>query len=251
MNKQYSPSRLVVEAFPRLKIELKMMADEAGVCACCGRDVDEGEPVQFTRFSAKFTDFNRLAAPESDYICAHCAALMKAEPMRLFKQCVICANGKAYSLTKDTHRQWFLTSPPEPPFVAIMAEKLTAIAHLIWHAPVTLDKNMLFVQRGHTTLIIDRPYLMELVDMCAEAAQIAREAGIKVTPPHPFVSLDRNLESLQHGVIRQDIAAVLETTERGRFLLAEIMNASEGELWALATLAKTNSAEPECEALDV
>ena len=60
MNKQYSPSKLVIETFPRLKIDLKMVADEAGVCACCGRDVDEGERVQFTRFSGKFTDFNQI-----------------------------------------------------------------------------------------------------------------------------------------------------------------------------------------------
>lgn len=243
MNKP-NPSQMAINAFPRLKVELNSVAKKDSTCSMCGRPILAGEPVQLGKFSQKFTDYNRLAAPHSPHVCLWCASTIHADAMRTLKQCVITATGKAYSLSKDSHRQWFFTDPPEAPFVVLMAESLTASSHLVWHATATLSKNLIKIQNGHTTLTIDRLFLMELVDFCKEASDLAKEAGVKISAPHPFASLDRNLEGMQHGTLRRDVAEVLQATERGQFLLHELLQASEGELFALATLVKTNPAEP-------
>lgn len=244
MNVKPNPAQMVVNAFPHLKVNLSSVAKKDTICSMCGNTINAGEPVQLAKFTQKFTDYNRLAAPHSPHVCQWCASTVHQDAMRLLKQCVITASGKAYSLSKDSHRQWFFTDPPEAPFVVLMAESLTASSHLAWHATATLSKNMIKIQRGHTTLTIDRLFLLELVEYCKEASDLAKEAGVKINAPHPYASLDRNLEDMQHGAIRRDVAEVLLTTERGQFLLHELMQASEGELFALATLAKTNPAEP-------
>ena len=244
MQQELCPSKIVIDALPQLKKSFSGKAASDVLCAMCGLEIKAGEPAQLAKYSQKFTDYNRLASPESNHICEWCASTTHAEAMRLLKQCVVTSNGEAYSLTKDAHRQWFFLTPPEPPFVCIMAEKLTAIAHLVWHTPVTLSRDLLRIQRGHNTLTIDRPYLLELVDMCREASHLARDAGVKITAPHPFCSLDRNLESMDHGTLRPDVVEALEDSAKGRLLLHEILQAGEGELFALATLAKTNPSEP-------
>lgn len=239
-----NPSQMVVNAFPHLKVNLSSVAKKDTTCSMCGHAIGAGEPVQLAKFSQKFTDYNRLAAPHSPHVCQWCASTIHADAMRILKQCVITSNGKAYSLSKDAHRQWFFTDPPEAPFVVLMAESLTATSHLAWHATATLSKNFIKIQNGHTTLTIDRLFLMELVDFCKEASDLAKTAGVKINAPHPFASLDRNLDGMQHGTIRRDVAEVLQASERGKFLLHELLQASEGELFALATLVKTTPAEP-------
>lgn len=239
-----NPSQIVVNAFPHLKQKLNAVAKSDTLCSMCGSAIAAGEPVQLAKFSQKFTDYNRLAAPQSPHVCQWCASTIHAEAMKVLKQCVITASGQAYNLSKDSNRQWFFTDPPEAPFVVLMAESLTASSHLAWHATATLSRDFIKIQNGHTTLTIDRLFLLDLVQYCKEATELAKEAGVKINAPHPFSSLDRNQDDMTHGVIRRDVAEVLEKTERGQFLLHELMQASDGELFALATLAKTTPAEP-------
>jgi len=213
----------------------------------CGTEIAEGAPCVRWRPSAKtFTDWISLI-PEaahsgpSGYVCACCAPWLKNTLLTATQQCVISKHG-AWLLRTDAARAWLLRSPPEPPFVVLISDAMKQ--HLIWRAPFTLDPALLQIQFGRRTLRIDRALLERGERAAAEAAEIAREHGLKMPSRHPFSSLDRSRADPVHGVLRTDVVRLAANQPSLAARLETLRQLGEGELWALAILSKAKTETP-------
>lgn len=215
-------------------------------CACCAKPIFKGDIAvrDKDRFGQTFTDGPNLAARGSGAVCGACSAIMNAKPLMATQHAVITPEG-AYSIRKDINRAWFLLTPPNPPYVAVVSD--TKQAHLIWKTPPTLDNNLMIVRLGQRLLRIRRPILMQAIKDCQLAADAlnAMVAEKKRGRPaeglrHPFVYLGRELDDPRHGVIRSDLErspAAAPGTPVGE-ALGRLRQLTLGELWALSTLAK-------------
>jgi CRISPR type IV-associated protein Csf1 len=219
-------------------------APAATRCGACRQPIAAGEAVHAWRPSAdSFTDWWAVEARAVGTIgvCGDCAPLVSM-PALGRAQSVVATTDSVCKLTGDAHRTWLLLDPPQPPFVAMIADGKRR--HVAWKARVTLDADLIYVQVGAVALTIDRPLLLCAVGWCAEAARRAREHGRRVTPNHPFQRLDRNLDNPGHGRLRPDILAASSGDERLAALLQRLQQLGPGELWGLAVLAKANPVEP-------
>lgn len=200
-----------------------------------------------------FTDWTRLARSDGDIVsdwvtCGDCAPLLEKKVMIKTQKCVISRNG-AWSLSTDNQRSWLFTSPPTPPFVVAISDSMRQ--HVLWPARVTQHQDSLWVQFGRRSLHIDRALLMEAKDWCREAAEIGREHNLKVSPHHPFMALDRNIQNPWHGVMRRDFESIAEGHQRLKSLLGSIVGElGDGELWGLAHIAKMKPVTPEATPID-
>lgn len=241
-----SPSRLACQGLGVADQHGLPMAAEATVCAACGVQIPPGEPVvTWAPSRSTFTDFQYLVN-SSRQVCQHCAAVTANAVLVKTQMAVMNAQG-AWLLSKDAHRVWLLLTPPAPPFVATISDSMKQ--HLVWRARVTMDINLIHVRLGMSDLTIRRPLLLEAVEWCRQAADLARQHKIKVTPDHPFSFLDRKRADLQHAVVRRDIQDLaLSLSGQGDpallNLLQKINSLGEGELWALSILAKAKKEQP-------
>lgn len=220
-------------------------APEATACMACGAPIASGEPaIAWKPSKSTFTDFQYLAAPQTGVVCADCRVFLDNKVLQKTQKCVISETG-AWSLSKDAHRAWWLTEPPAPPFVAMISDSMKQ--HLVWRAAPTLDRQRLTLQLGRRSLTIDRPLALEATDWCRSIADAARQAGIKVTPNHPFERLDRDMVELSHAALRADVAAIAMDDPTLRDPLQRLLTLGNGELWALAVLAKSKPETPKAE----
>lgn len=230
----------------KLKLDGVPWTKQDTQCACCGKPIATGDMAvrDKDRFGQKFTDGPSLAARGSGAVCGACSSIMNAAPMRATQHAVITTEG-AYSIRKDIHRAWFLLTPPNPPYVAVVSD--TKLAHLIWKTPPTLDNNLVIVRLGQRLMRIRRPVLMQAIKDCQLAADAlnAMVAEKKRGRPaeslrHPFVYLGRELDDPRHGVIRSDLERsplAAPGTPEGE-ALRRLRQLTTGELWALSTLSK-------------
>jgi CRISPR type IV-associated protein Csf1 len=246
------PSDIAIEG-ARLQPDGVPWAGSATKCACCGKAVLPGDIAvrDKDRFGPNFMDGPSLAAKGSGAVCGACSAIMNAKPLIKLQSVVVSRDG-AYSISKDVNRAWFLLTPPEPPWVAVVSD--TTQAHLIWRTPVTVDNELMIVRMGARLLRIRRQRLLQAIDDCQVAANALvsqRAASGKRSASdasadlrHPFVALGREFDRPGQGVLRPDfIKASLGSPE----LLAvkrRLNELSPGELWALATLVKRKVEEP-------
>lgn len=252
-----SPSRVVCEGLGLRPGHKGIPAPENIICRACGTPVAAGDPVFVWRPSnTTFTDWQYLVHHEHDLICRWCHPFTINDLMRETQKCVVAAGATpgAWSLADDAARVWLLTNPPEPPFVAVISDSRKQ--HLVWRAAVTLDRDLLMVQLGRSTLRIDRPLALAAAEWAAEAARIMREQGVKVTPNHPFAFLDRERASTRHAVLDRKAVTQAERLARdGDHRLAELLerltSLGEGELWALSCLAVAKRKTPEAERLRI
>lgn len=221
-------------------------AAETSTCMACTREIRAGEPaIPWAPSKSTFTDWHHLGAP-TRRVCADCALFLENKLLMRAQKCVISTTG-AWSLARDAHRTWLLTDPPEPPFVVLVSDAMKQ--HLVWRAAPTLDRDLIAVQLGRSALRIDRPLLLEAVTWCAEVAALARDAGLKVTPNHPYLRLDRDLAETDHACLRPDIGALAARHAGVAERLERLAQLGPGEYWGLAVLAKARPAEPVCEPL--
>jgi len=219
---------------------------EVTVCAACGVTIQPGETVvTWAPSKGTFTDYQYLVS-QHKRVCQHCAAVVTNAILMKTQMAVINEKG-AWQLSKDAHRIWLFLTPPAPPFVAVISDSMKQ--HLIWRARVTMDLNLIHVRLGMSDLSIRRPLLLEAVKWCQQAADIARSHQLKVTPDHPFNSLDRKRADLRHAVVRNDIQKLaLSLAAHGapdlQNLLQQLNTLGEGELWALSALAKAKKEAP-------
>jgi len=147
----------------------------------------------------------------------------------------------------DDARAWFLLTPPEPPFIAVM-KTIKKSQHLIWRAPMTYSLEAIQLRFGPNLLVIRHSVLMKAVKVCREVGAAimsyrdeqqgkGKKKSAKVVG-HPFAFLSRDLkdprggrfikDALDLAIVRPDIADKLDFLRR----------LNDGELWALATLCQ-------------
>lgn len=255
-----SSSKLVIEALSRhAGIEFPaadgIPSPEDTHCGACGVAIPQGERlVRIMPNSTTFTDWQYLAHPTLIEgrvpVCQHCAPLFTGtflSHQARASAAVYSADG-AWMLTLDAERMALLLDPPEPPFVAYVAT--TMGQHVAWRAPVTLDKNLIRIGVGRDSITINRPLLLEASTICRELADSVREQmknkdgkPYVLKQNHPFISLDRKMESPTHGVIQPPILGWM--LERGMQDKIDFLGRlGEGELWGLSVLNKSRQEDP-------
>lgn len=254
MNTLY-PSEMAVRAFGIAPQPKKQgIAEQDTCCAMCGRQVRKGEvcDAEFVN-QGTFMDDLDLAVRGSQTICQWCGTVKRAAAMPALKGTVVCKEG-VLPIRSDAHRSWFLLTPPEPPFVALIG--ITQNQHLVWRTPVTLSRQLITVRVGEDLLTIRQGRLQESVAACRRAGEISAEMltrqaqkhNKKAKPikpfPHPFMSLDRDGKNVNHGVFRPTAVELGLKNAELQSLLDFLACSTKGELWALATLAKTTPDTP-------
>lgn len=246
------PSDIAIEG-ARLQPDGVPWTGPATKCACCGKPVLPGDIAvrDKDRFGQSFMDGPSLAAKGSGAVCGACSAIMNAKPLIKLQSVVVCKDG-AYSIGKDVNRAWFLLTPPEPPWVAVVSD--TTQAHLIWRTPVTVDNELMIVRLGARLLRIRRQRLWQAIEDCQVAANaliVQREASGKRSASdavgdlrHPFVALGREFDRPGQGILRPDFVKAASCSEDLAAVMRRLNDLSPGELWALATLVKRKVEEP-------
>ena len=210
-------------------------APEDGVCVACGHPFAKGEPVLLAadQFKASTANVNeKLAHPESPYLCGCCAAVSGNKGLGALKAAVVTEEG-VFPIAKDVHRAWLFLETPEPPFVVTVG--LRQKEHLIWRVPPTLSRDLIVARVSDQLYQIRRPKILEAIERCDRLGR------------HPFVRLDREAGDLNHGAIRhewdkelQKMRPVIEGDDWSFFV-----SLWPGELWALSALVKKNRPEPQ------
>ena len=251
----HHPSKLAMTALGLVPPTGLTPAQEDTFCTRCGQPVAKGDPVkEFPYHGNKtFMDAHDLAC-RGDYrvSCQWCVLACGKEVMSKCSATLFTPNG-AYPLNTDNNRAWFFLNPPRPPYLVTIANARSQ--HLVWRTPVTLDNEMISVRFGLNLYTIRHTLLMRQVDLCLEAADIINnyhrqkkeKEGVKgkvKTVPHPFVCLDRDCADPAHGMLWPNIYEITKKNEKLQDIVQELQRATLGELWALATLVKTNRPDP-------
>lgn len=219
-----SSARLATGALGIKPLGAPWRGKDPTLCALEGLPINPGEPAMPWRPGPNFmndTDMVSAAGKDSAVISGHVAALMQKAVMLKSQRMVFCPEG-AFPLNTDAARAWFFLTPPEPPFVAVIADAM--LQHLVWRAPVSLSRDLFVFRHGQQVKTVYRPRLVSLVE------------SLKAYGGPAFVRLDRDGKDLHHGMLRSDVPEPLAAT---------LIHATPGELIALASLAKRNPPPPE------
>ncbi len=214
-------------------------------CMTCGRPLETPEQSVAWNPSSSFTDWQYLQPGPCRAVCTYCAALMTKSRLTNLSKSVVSASDGAFALVKDAHLAWFFQEPPEPPFVAMFApQSQKRPIHMFWRATPTLHRNLIHVQFSGTSLTIRRPVLEKAVVQAEKAAFLARDNGIRLTAHHPFESLTRKLNAINHGTIRANIELLACKNHELQEILTFLKTLTTGELWAMSVLCKANPEAP-------
>jgi CRISPR type IV-associated protein Csf1 len=214
----------------------------------CGRPIAAVDIASRVDFSPSFTDYPAVGM--SGFLCGWCKTTSAQGVNRELQRAVATGAG-VFSLNKDEHRTWFLLTPPEPPFVAVVStsKNFFVAMHLHWRTPVTLDKRLLYVRVGDKVYQIRHPLLLQAIEWSkevADAVQARRPAAKrKVSLNHPFVLLERTADRAGHGVLLPEAIALRDDPALAPAIHG-LRHLGAGELWALATLSKAQPVPPVC-----
>lgn len=210
-------------------------------CCQCGILVEQNQLCAPFRPSGSYTDHDIVLRDDPTHLCGACAAL-SAKPIILAMGGAVISAAGAFPLFQLVHRAWFLATPPEPPFVAMVATAKQQ--HLVWRTPITRSKDYIQLRVGARMMPIRRGLAMTALEICknydGRYRARAKEAGQKTLPTgpiHPFERLSSRIDVptlwrlRQHHVPGLSASEVLTAPEK-RVLLA----LQPGEFWALAIL---------------
>lgn len=239
-----------------LQLPQAKASEKETFCTCCGRPIKVGDPYQPLKFGADSFMDDAWFATRSHMACPWCAAALSSLVCKALGSCnsIVYTSEGAYPIATDEHRAWFLLNPPKGPFV-VTASGTKNYQHVVWKAPVTLSSDLIFIGWPSRIMTIRHATLMRAVQVCrevGEAAKKIKEEGMAERKrkkaandiPHPYVSLDRSLNDVDHAAIRSDIASMVGQSPIIAGGLAFLATLSLGETWALATLVKAKSVEP-------
>lgn len=137
-----------------IKTGLSRVASES--CCMCGVHIEDDD-CHARPFGIAFNNQPQLRAPESDYICNHCASLDNSL-LQKYAKSVITSDG-FYKFASNLDRAYWLLNPPEAPFLMIYGTQKNQ--HLAWYAPVNQSQEVFYVQLGYQVLRIRKSKLLE------------------------------------------------------------------------------------------
>lgn len=228
-------------------------------CACCGRQIQTGDPYHPLDLSGAFMD-DAWFVSRSGVSCPWCNAMLSSLVSKKLgsANAIVYTDEGAFPIAKDNNRTWFLLNPPKTPFV-VTASATINFQHVVWKAPVSLSPDMIFIAWPTRIMTIRHKVLMRAVEACSrislevvalkESANNDPKSKKKKAPikalSHPYICLDRNLGDLNHGAIRPDIRELAAQSKTLAADLALLETLSLGETWALSTLVKAKPEVPE------
>lgn len=243
-------TEIAVKALGVTVVQGALTAKENSFCACCGRPVNKDEKYHALNVSDAFMD-DAFFAIKSNIQCNYCSAFMSSSVSGKVgnMNCYVFTEEGAYPISTDDNRTWFLLTPPEPPFT-VMVSNTKNFMHILWKTPVTLSHEMMFIGWPHKIMTIRHKTLLKAVEVCKEISNLYMETkttGVsdskkKLINPitHPYISLNRKLDELKHGLFRPDIIDMAAKNKDIAGGIKFLQKLTEGETWALSTLSKAN-----------
>lgn len=225
--------------------EMGVPSSKSGRCALCGKPIAKGDMSTPLSLSAGFVDDLFMAARGSDLVCGCCAQFLTAEGLRE-------SGYGAYSLKEGfiPFRKWgdiaaVLANPPAPPFVLIRATANNQ--HMAWRAPVNYNRDVFYVRVGLRDLKIRQSALKRAVEDAVALGEainayfVAKNPTLKPAPakktlPNPFVSMDPDIKSVEHGAIHPVAYLVADQSPHLKERLDRLLGITTGESWALRFL---------------
>ena len=240
MPETYTSSEIMLRALGREQMGVPSTND--GRCALCGKPISVGDSASPLSMTSAFVDDLFMAARGSNMVCGFCAPFLTADGLRE-------SGYGAYSLTEGfiPFRKWgeiaaVLLSPPTPPFVLVRATANNQ--HMAWRAPVNYNSDVYYVRIGLRDLKIrlsklhqaveDSVALGEAINAYFAAKNPAlKSAPAKKTLPNPFVSMDPDIKSVEHGAIHHAAYIVAAQYPDMKERLHRLFGITTGESWAL------------------
>lgn len=187
----------------------------ATFCGLSGEPIPAGAPRRvFAPSKSAFTNWGDV---RSNVVSVATAISLEKPVMRMTQKCVITESG-IYPMSTFSQRAGLLLEPPAGLSVWVYST-LGAIAtqHLVWRATVTRDADQLiYLCYGGENFPLRRRLMLDAVDACravvaASVSATEKKDGKKKSSKaaalrHPFVHLDPGWDSMNHGVLRTDLA---------------------------------------------
>jgi CRISPR type IV-associated protein Csf1 len=237
-------SRLAAVAAGHIPVTTETAMDD-GHCTMCAGAIRRGERYMPASFGRSFTDRAYLAAPSSLMLCGHCAAIRDKLFLQTLSSSVVTRDA-FYRFASNNDRAWFFLNPPEPPFIAYTTN--AQMQHLIWRTPVSWSRDVFHVRYGHNLLTIRHARLLRglkaarrLVTALNADTTSGKKRKSSYTLRSPFSALDRELSTLEHGYLRQQLRQMAATNQDIQLDVALVESLNAGELWALTALLYVES----------
>jgi CRISPR type IV-associated protein Csf1 len=236
-----SPSELVLRACGRQP--LGDPAKKPGRCAMCGAQHQIGDMVEPFKPLDSFTDWASLRSPESEVVCGWCLAVKGKEFTQTYAKSVVCSEG-LFPFAKNDHIAYWLLNPPPGPFLMFAIDQ--TVQHVIWRTDVSLSPDIYNLRYGEQQFLIRRQKLLSGVEACRQITSILNLGRKKAAINTPFKVLSRDLSSLDHGELRQDVVELAKSDPVVQKAVDELMTLTHGEIWGLnALIYATNPHRPE------
>jgi CRISPR type IV-associated protein Csf1 len=213
-------------------------------CAVCGATLQPGDPVDNLNLPPSFTNHTSLAIPGGAWRCGACTTIMTRGVFQMGASTVLISAGGIFPIVRKEHRAWAFLTPPEPPFaIAIQNAKQQ---HVIWRAPVTLSKDLIFVRVGEQLMRIRHPLLMSARGEALALDVLNRSRGrpVKGAAENPFVN-DWRLQSATGGRFKGWLWNLLKEASVSREDIKALTQLNGAEAWALTAALHDHPEQPE------
>jgi len=214
-------------------------------CAMCTRPIETGDIADLAKMPNSFADEHQLVQG-AQYLCGWCRVTTKQSVMRYLQRSVITPDG-IYSLNKDSHRAWFWTTPPKPPYAVMLNHNATATFHLHWRVPVTLDNAFVQLIVDEVLHHVRRSRVTKALEASKTVLQHYAQTNKTVinTPFKVLIREPNRQPASNHGILRKEITDLAADGEHIAQAIEYLNTLNPGELQALSCLLKANPAEPE------
>lgn len=233
------------------------VVDSACHCGVCGSAIIAGDVVDEMVFPASFTNQKDLVDELAEFRCGYCTSVMtNPEFVRKYSTMVFTKDG-AYPIGKKINRAWFLINPPKPPF--LMCVQSSKSQHITWRTPVSLSKDVFFVQLGDITLTIRHKVLMDALVVTKKIRDKYCELELSRSLKKKSKAVDRNKlrplgypdmkgQSLRIGQLQYWVKKMIEEGDLTPDEIQPLYELNWGEAWALdaaSTEGKDAPTKPE------
>ncbi len=243
-----SPTKLLIKSI-NLQPEGTEQAKDSGHCVMCGGEFKVGDLVSKFSPAKSFTEFGDLKNPAGTHICGACKATWRKEFMQTYTKSVVSNEGVFPFFSNEAVTYWLL-NPPQTPFLMFISTQ--QLGHIVWKAPVNYSRKVYFIRYNDKVLKVRREHLLKAINACKLLSDLMirhEQENKKSRKVREFINpmvLDRSLERVGHGVIRDDARELSKGNAEAEAAIEMLESCTVGETWALAhALYAPNPAKPE------